>query len=334
MLPAANPMWRPDRTQEASFLICGERLIFRSNDPRIIQVAHSSFEEDPAGADPGERPLEIELFDKAHVEGGLPFDPLKPTSPVFHNRGYLFSITVDQANHAVVNMVDGFGFGVVSQDMIVHPEYMRSFFVEAMALSMLGPARGMLPIHASCIVIRDRAVLLYGESGTGKSTLALTCVQRGAQFLADDVVHLSDRGAGVHAFGLPYRARLTSETTARFPGAAAASTPVFLNGSWKQDVDLRRAYPGKARASAELAALIFLTPAPGGNAELRPLSEEQARHRFRITWPYDLAPPEGAQACLQQALRAGAFELAVSDDPEQAAALLDGPLDGPGRRRK
>lgn len=41
-------------------------------------------------------------------------------------------------------------------------------------------------IHASCVAIKGRAVLIEGRSGEGKSDLALRLIDRGAVLVADD----------------------------------------------------------------------------------------------------------------------------------------------------
>jgi serine kinase of HPr protein (carbohydrate metabolism regulator) len=50
-------------------------------------------------------------------------------------------------------------------------------------------------IHASCVAIGGRAVLLLGASGAGKSDLALRLIDRGALLVADDQVELHAAGA-------------------------------------------------------------------------------------------------------------------------------------------
>ena len=45
-------------------------------------------------------------------------------------------------------------------------------------------------VHATCVAIGDRAVLLCGPSGSGKSDLALRLIDGGAQLVADDQVVL------------------------------------------------------------------------------------------------------------------------------------------------
>lgn len=46
-------------------------------------------------------------------------------------------------------------------------------------------------IHASCVAIRDRGVLILGGSGAGKSDLALRLIDDGAKLVADDRTELT-----------------------------------------------------------------------------------------------------------------------------------------------
>jgi HPr kinase/phosphorylase len=44
----------------------------------------------------------------------------------------------------------------------------------------------MMRVHATCVAIGGRAVLLMGVSGSGKSDLALRLIDRGATLVSDD----------------------------------------------------------------------------------------------------------------------------------------------------
>lgn len=48
-----------------------------------------------------------------------------------------------------------------------------------------------LQLHASCIAINSKAVLILGESGSGKSDLALRLIDSGAKLVGDDQIVLT-----------------------------------------------------------------------------------------------------------------------------------------------
>ena len=49
-------------------------------------------------------------------------------------------------------------------------------------------------VHASCVALGGRGVLILGASGRGKSDLALRLIDRGARLVSDDYTVLSARG--------------------------------------------------------------------------------------------------------------------------------------------
>ena len=54
-------------------------------------------------------------------------------------------------------------------------------------------------IHASCVAIGGRALLLAGRSGAGKSDLALRLIDRGAALVSDDYTELRRVGESLLA---------------------------------------------------------------------------------------------------------------------------------------
>lgn len=48
----------------------------------------------------------------------------------------------------------------------------------------------MIRLHANCVAIHGRAVLIEGPSGSGKSDLALRLIDRGAVLISDDYTEL------------------------------------------------------------------------------------------------------------------------------------------------
>lgn len=58
-------------------------------------------------------------------------------------------------------------------------------------------------IHASCVAVEGRGVLIVGSSGAGKSALALQMMALGADLVADDRVELRDGEDQVMADAAP-----------------------------------------------------------------------------------------------------------------------------------
>jgi len=54
-----------------------------------------------------------------------------------------------------------------------------------------------LTLHATAVAVHGRAVLLSGASGSGKSSLALEMMARGATLVADDRVILSEEAGHI-----------------------------------------------------------------------------------------------------------------------------------------
>lgn len=54
-------------------------------------------------------------------------------------------------------------------------------------------------LHATCVAIGGRGVLLTGASGSGKSDLALRLIDRGAELVSDDGTVVEARGGGLFA---------------------------------------------------------------------------------------------------------------------------------------
>jgi serine kinase of HPr protein (carbohydrate metabolism regulator) len=54
-------------------------------------------------------------------------------------------------------------------------------------------------VHATCVAIEGRAILIRGRSGSGKSDLALRLIDRGARLVSDDYTILAEADGRLRA---------------------------------------------------------------------------------------------------------------------------------------
>ena len=83
----------------------------------------------------------------------------------------------------------------------VWANWIEPLTLEDTATYLLGPVmgfvmllRGIVCLHASPVVIEDKAIAIVGPAGSGKSTTAAAFSKLGYRVLAEDVVTLDDRG--------------------------------------------------------------------------------------------------------------------------------------------
>lgn len=92
-------------------------------------------------------------------------------------------------------------------------------------MAVLLALSGRTVLHGAALAVNDRAIVLLGDSGQGKSTLAAALVACGGALLTDDVVRLVPGATGYHATAGVPRLSLGSEARgrllARLPGATA-----------------------------------------------------------------------------------------------------------------
>ncbi len=67
------------------------------------------------------------------------------------------------------------------------PDAMVRSFLLGNCIAIIMTQRKKIVLHGSTVVIGDKTVLVCGDSGTGKSTLAMSLIDKGGKLLADDI---------------------------------------------------------------------------------------------------------------------------------------------------
>jgi serine kinase of HPr protein (carbohydrate metabolism regulator) len=86
----------------------------------------------------------------------------------------------------------------------------------------------VVPHQASCVAIAGRAVLIEGPPGSGKSSLALALIDRGATLVGDDGVLLELRDGQLWALPPPSIEGLLEIRNVGLARLAAVSAPIAL----------------------------------------------------------------------------------------------------------
>jgi HprK-related kinase B len=177
-------------------------------------------------------------------------------------------------------------------------------------LSLL--AKGYAMVHASAIVDRanDETLVFLGNSGSGKSSLALQLIERGGyDFLSNDRVLMRAKKGVVQVAGLPKKPRVN-------PGTLLASASLSKlvprprrrvyeqlprEELWqleeKTDVDVERELGAHSRLTARLGRVYSLEWRPSGEGlSERELDSDGAVAAMQVTakdfGPYDLSGNE------------------------------------------
>ena len=134
---------------------------------------------------------------------------------------------------------------------------------------------GLYMAHAAGVAVNGKGLLIAGESGAGKTTLAIALVRAGFAFLADDTLFLST-SKGLRALAFPDEFDITPQTAAFFPELRRleqASLPIWRE---KRPICAGEVYQTEPCWECKPAIMVFPRPARSRESTLAPMPKDQA----------------------------------------------------------
>lgn len=217
-----------------------------------------------------------------------------------------------------IHPADGLARGCFPKNLIEE----RSFFrLDALhfAVAAALPARGFMGVHAACIAIDGRAVLLRGSRGSGKTVLTYAAAARGFQVIADSTVWIAPNDA--EWWGISRWIYLRPAASALFPEIAAGPT-VSSGGETKIEIDLTRISDSASRSSIRAGVIVFLERNRTENMSFEPVSERQALALWSRGEEGNEADAVSYRARVGRLLRKPTYVLNAADDLARALDLV------------
>jgi hypothetical protein len=248
-----------------------------------------------------------------------------PPISMLHGPGFLGSAT-PSSTFVVLCPKERTGLVSVSAEMLHFPYHVRYEVIEFAVFTLACRAQGLVPLHAACVGLDGRGILLMGPSGSGKSTVALQCLSEGFDFLSEDSVFVephSMRATGTANF-LHVRAD-SLRWVARSPARSIITrSPIIRrrSGVEKFEVNLRRKEFRLAKAPLKLIGVVFLSPQSGRTGPLlKPLSSTETLARLKREQAYGVRLPQW-RSFSRNLLRLGGFEMLRGPHPAATAQAL------------
>jgi hypothetical protein len=153
---------------------------------RPVFISQLDDDPPPAGED-------ATVLDRRHPDGSLGM-----RVALLHDGAYM----IDAPGHGRFRVAgDG---SVIGYDRLAEATWRWHRPLCAQALPLAATLHGLELFHASAVAFDGRAIAFVAPSGTGKTSLALALVARGAALITDDVLALEPAGIGVVAYpGVP-----------------------------------------------------------------------------------------------------------------------------------
>lgn len=310
---------------ETSKRVLGGVFRFESDSRELLELVEAAYGGLPPQAFPGiaaEFRVDMRLLPR-NVNAWT----IEPPAPRIRQEGDRIRADIDHANYVTIDWARRRAQVVATEDMLRYAYHLRCELIEFAVFVLATRGIGLAPLHAACVGIDGRGLLLLGASGSGKSTLALHGLLHGLDLLAEDAVFVHP--TTLLATGVPNFLHLRSDVLDSLEDetmrgwAAQAPTIRRRSGVEKFEVDLRRGYGRPAAGSLALVGAVFLSaqPADHRDALLTSLHAEEVSRMLDADQPHASRQP-GWRAFKRGIMGKGVHQLRRGRHPGDAIDAL------------
>ena len=304
--------------------LLGADFVFTTDAPAVERLVRQAFENLPRyRLAPQVRTLHVRIVLRQRRAARTRGPPLPPR---FAGGADIVTATIDADNYAVLASRQGSALLVLSSDMLRHPYHLRYELLEFAVITLAVRTLGLVPLHAACLSLRGRGILLVGASGSGKSTLSLQGAAAGLALVSEDSLFVEP--SRLRAVALPNYLYVRANAPRRLlpVGVARRLARAGLirrrSGVRKRVLDLRRAGLAVAGRAPRIVAMVLLSAraASAGRLLIRQPAG-RALACMRAMQEYAAARPEWPGFARKMA-QLPCFELRRGTHPAEAVAAL------------
>jgi hypothetical protein len=202
-----------------------------------------------------------------------------PPAPIYRIMRPLLISIADIHNYSVVDLAHNRTSITISRAALQYKPYLRFFFLDAAA----GPhiaTRHATPVHAGCVALDGRGILLCGDSGAGKSSLSYACARAGWSYIADDCSFLLNGSEDRTVMGDSRHVRLRPSAAELFPEINGLKITPRAAGKPSIEMDTAT-LPIVRSETAQVDYMVFLNRRSGGSPSLQPYRKDVAKYFMR-----------------------------------------------------
>jgi hypothetical protein len=235
-----------------------------------------------------------------------------PPQPVYRYMQPLLMTVADADNYSLVDLEACQTKIVISRAALRHRLYAQ-YFLLGTPIKCCVATRYTTPVHAGCVAMEGRGVLLCGDSGAGKSTLAYACARAGWTYVSDDGSFLLNGGTKRLVTGDCHKVRFRPSAADLFPEVAGLE--IIPRAAGKPSIELPTTHMTHIAGAqtTRVDFIVFLNRRTSSPPQLVPYRRDVARHFMRQSL---YGPPELLAVqyrAIERLLTADVFELRYTD---------------------